>query len=323
MPDYRLVKHREKWSLAYTDAGRGRIRIALGTDDRGVAEARARDIWRARSVPLGDKVADIWTAYLAERKANSVIVDHAGSTWKALAPSFGHMIGSSITQDDCREHYRKRRLLGRSNSTIRTELELLRAALRFKYGANAPKIWTPPQSAPRERYLSKGDLATLLEHIETPHVRLFVILAVTTGARMGALLDLEWDRVDLVRRTIDLNPAGRHKTNKRRSVVPINDRALEALQEAIKGALTNHVIEYDGKPVASVRKAIRSASIRSGIDCSPHVFRHTAGVWMAEANVPMQKIAQYLGHTSTRVTEATYARYSPSFMRDASAALEF
>jgi integrase len=42
---------------------------------------------------------------------------------------------------------------------------------------------------------------------------------------------------------------------------------------------------------------------------------------MAQADVPMQKIAQVLGHTSTRVTEQTYARYSPRFMADAMAAL--
>jgi integrase len=61
----------------------------------------------------------------------------------------------------------------------------------------------------------------------------------------------------------------------------------------------------------------------SGVPCSPHAFRHTAGVWMAQADVPMQKISQFLGHTSTRVTERTYARYSPSFMKDAASALEF
>ncbi|MFM9936866.1 MAG: hypothetical protein ACKVOL_11795 [Novosphingobium sp.] len=44
---------------------------------------------------------------------------------------------------------------------------------------------------------------------------------------------------------------------------------------------------------------------------------------MAEADVPMQKIAQYPGHTSTRVTESVYARFSPSFMKEASDALEF
>lgn len=230
-------------------------------------------------------------------------------------------MGTAITPEDCRAYYRLRKREGMSDSTVKTELEFLRAALRFKYGAQAPKLWLPPASAPRDRYLTKDELRTLLEHIETPHVRLFVILAVTTGARMSAILELTWGRVDLRQGTVDYQPAGRHQTNKRRTVVPLNELALAAVQEAHRAALSDYVIEYGGEPIKSVKKAIRQAAARSEIPVSPHVFRHTAGVWMAEADVPMQKIAQYLGHTSTRVTEATYARYSPSFMKDASQAL--
>lgn len=103
----------------------------------------------------------------------------------------------------------------------------------------------------------------------------------------------------------------------------LNDRAFAALEAAAKGAITDFVIEWDAKPVKSIKKAIRKAAERSGVHCSPHVFRHTVGVWMAQNDIPMQKISQFLGHTSTRVTEQTYARYSPSFMKDAAAALEF
>lgn len=323
MPEYRLVRHRDKFSIAYTDAERGRVRIALGTADRGLAEARARELWRARQRPPGDKVKDVWDAYVTEKATDGVIADPSGSTWRALEPSFGHKLASDITRDDCREHTAKRRRAKRSDSTIRKELEMLRAALRLRYGPQAPAIWMPPASKPRDRFLTKEELTQLLDTIDTPHVRLFVILAVTTGARMSAILDLTWDRVDLDRGIIDLNPAGRHESNKRRAIVPINSRASAALREARAAALSDFVIEYAGSPVKSVKKAIQAAAKRSGVPCSPHVFRHTAGVWMAEADVPMQKIAQYLGHTSTRVTETTYARYSPSFMKDASAALEW
>lgn len=250
-------------------------------------------------------------------------IDPSASTWKALEPSFGHRLAKAITRDDCREHAAKRKRAGKAGSTIRKELEMLRASLRHRYGAEAPAIWMPPPSKPRERYLTREEVTKLLEHIETPHVRLFVILAVTTGARMSALLDLTWDRVDLQRGIINLNPAGRHENNKRRAIVPINSRADAALREALAGAMTDYVVEYAGGPVKSIKKAIQAATKRSGVQCSAHVFRHTAGVWMAEADVPMQKIAQYLGHTSTRVTETTYARYSPSYMKDASAALEW
>ena len=200
---------------------------------------------------------------------------------------------------------------------------MLRAALRFHYGKDAPAIWMPPPAKPRDYYLTRKRLAKLLDNIETPHVRVFVVLAVTTGARMSAVLDLKWDRVNLDKGYIDLNPAGRDTTNKRRAVVPINDRARAELRTAREGAMTDFVVEYAGGPIKSVKKALQAASKRSGVQCSAHVFRHTAGVWMAEADVPMQKIAQYLGHTSTKVTESTYARYSPSFMKDASAALEW
>jgi integrase len=96
-----------------------------------------------------------------------------------------------------------------------------------------------------------------------------------------------------------------------------------ALRRAKDGAMTGHVIEWNGKPIKSIKKALERISERTGVDFSAHVLRHTAGVWMAKADVPMQKIAQYLGHTSSKVTERVYARYSPSFMRDAANALEW
>lgn len=323
MSEYRVVRHRGKWSLAFTDGERGRIRVALGTDDRGIAEARARDVWRARQKPVGDKVADLWPVYVKDRKATVQRTDRFDSIWNALAPHFGDKIAKAITREDCREYAKARKRDGMAASTIKTELEFLRACVRWHYQGSAPAIWVPTGSKPRDRWLTPEERDKLLASIDTPHVRLFVILALTTGARMGAILELEWTRVDLKHGTVDLNPAGREVTNKRRTIVPLNKRALSALTEAKKAARSDFVIEYADGPVKSVKKAIQAAARRSGVDCSPHVFRHTAGVMMAQADVPMQKIAQFLGHTSTRVTERTYARYSPSFMKDASAALDW
>ena len=245
------------------------------------------------------------------------------SLWKQLEPTFGYKLGKAITKQECRDYAAKRKREGKSNSTVKTELEALRACLRWHYGKEAPVITAPAPSKPRDRYLTKEEAERLLENIETPHVRLFVTLALATGARMSAILDLTWDRVDFAHGTIDFRPAGRDITNKRRVVVPMNRKAREALEKAHEGALTDHVIEYGGKPVASVKKAIAAAARRAKVPCSPHVFRHTAGVWMAQADVPMQKIAQFLGHTSTRITETVYARYSPRFMADAASALDW
>lgn len=320
MSEYRLVRHRGQWSLAY---GRPRVRIATGTADRGIAEARASQIWRTLAKPQSERVADLWPPYVSDRAQTKDAKARMASLWKNLEPHFGYKLGKAITKQDCRDYAAMRKRAGKSNSTVKTELEALRACLRWHYGKDAPVIVAPPPSKPRERYLTQDEARRLLAAIDTPHIRLFVTLALATGARMGAILDLTWDRVDFEHGTIDFMPAGRDKSNKRRVVVAMAPKAREALLEAREAALTDHVIEYGGKPVASVKRAIAAAARRSGVKCSPHVFRHTAAVWMAQADVPMQKIAQVLGHTSTRVTEQVYARYSPRFMADAMAALDW
>jgi integrase len=70
---------------------------------------------------------------------------------------------------------------------------------------------------------------------------------------MTALLKLRWEQVDFKRRTINFNQHGREQTNKRRPEVPLNSRAYAVLEEFAKGALTDFVIEWDGKPLASIK----------------------------------------------------------------------
>jgi len=95
------------------------------------------------------------------------------------------------------------------------------------------------------------------------------------------------------------------------------------LREAYHFANSDYVIEWARKPVKSINKSLETVAERADIrDVSPHVFRHTAAVWMAEASVSMSEISQYLGHSSTATTERVYARYSPDFLRNAAAALE-
>lgn len=320
--EYQLVKYRGKYAVAI---GRGAIRrrISTGTADLGQARSIADQIWQKLNVPASERVVDLWPVYILDRRKDGRDTTRQENAWKRLAPFFQHRLGTDVSKDDCREYSKLRQRQGAASGTTKTELEYLRACLNLRYGRGHNRVWTPAGSSPRERFLTREELDQLLLHVGTPHVRLFITLAIATGARMSAILELRWEQVDFKHRTINFNSAGREQTNKRRPVVPINSRAFAALEEAARGALSDYVIEWDGKPLASIKKAIRMAASRSAVRCSPHVFRHTAGVWMAQADVPMQKISQFLGHTSTRVTERTYARYSPSFMKDAAAALEF
>jgi integrase len=319
---YELVEHRGKLALA-VGRGKDRRRYSTGTDDPSLARVVAAQIWQKLHKPETDRVHDLWKTYLADRRDDHKDVTRQRDAWKHLGPFFGERLGADVTKDSCREYARLRKRFGAAPATTCTELQYLRACLNLRYGRGHNRVWLPTTSPPRDRYLTRDELELFLDKVSSAHVKLFVILAVTTGARMGAILELRWDQVDFKHRSINFNRTDREVSNKRRAEVAMNNRAYEALEEAVRGALTDHVIEWDGRPVKSVKKAIRMAAARSGVPCSPHVFRHTAGVWMAQADVPMQKISQFLGHTSTRTTERIYARYSPSFMQDAAAALEF
>lgn len=129
-----------------------------------------------------------------------------------------------------------------------------------------------------------------------------------TGARVSAILDLTWQRVDFDKGLITLTDPEKTIQRKRRAVVPMNRMIRAALLEAREGALTDYVIEWGGQRVASIKKGLRTATAKAGLEgVSAHTLRHTAAVWMAEAGVPMSEISQYLGHGDSRVTERIYA----------------
>jgi integrase len=262
----------------------------------------------------------MWAAYETDRIKEVSNTERFGYAWKALSPHFGHRLGKALTRDDCRTYAHARKAQGRSDSTIRSELGLLSACLKFSMKDAAPKLWRPPASKPRAAHLTKEQFKAFLTHASAPHAYLFMVLAAATVARRAAILNAKWQDVSWERRQIDYRPAGRHSENKLRSIVPLNTHAFEALQEAHRASLTDYVIEHHGKPVKCVRRAFLLTSQRSGIKCTPHMLRHSGCVWMAEANIPMEKISQYAGHSSVKETEKTYARFSPDYMRDAAEA---
>lgn len=272
-------------------------------------------------------MGSIYQAYVAERGREGKVTTRMQDAWKRLAPYFGELLPSFITKDTCRNYEKARKRDGVSNGTIHLELGYVRSALLHAEGENwitkAPTIRLPTKPPPREHHLTKEEAARFLEAARMPHIRLFIIVALSTAGRAQSILDLTWDRVYFDRRRIDLRDPTRHATPKGRAMVPMNDMAFNALAEAKKAALTPFVIEWSGQQVRSVKKGIAAAAERSGLEVSPHVLRHTAAVWMAEAGVPMPEIAQYLGHTDMKTTYRVYARFSPDYLQKAAKALEF
>ena len=217
--------------------------------------------------------------------------------------------------------------MGCTSGGIRNDLGYITAALNWAADAKlidkAPKIVKPPQGRPRERWLRMNELLALIDGARMMHVKLFIILSVTTAGRPKHILELTWGRVDLERRVINLDDPTRFKTQKGRARVPINATLLTHLETAAKVRTGDHVIEVDGRPIQSIRNGVKAAARRAGLSgVSQYTLRHTAGVYMAQAGVPMEQIAEYMGHTSIETTRKHYARFHPDYLRQAASALE-
>jgi integrase len=321
----RLAVYRGVWCV-YWREGEKSVRRSLGTSDEQEALRRFAKFEEIRIEQNRDTltVAECWQAYqahLADRPAALTM----GYEGRSLLPILGDTEAVLLTAGDVEDYIRERRDAGRKDGTILTELNRLAACLNFcaKRGLITkapfiPKVASPP---PKDRYLTRPEAARLVASCRFAHGKLFLILALTTAARAGALLELTWDRVDLTRRLIYLTPAQPGRRIKGRAIVPINDSAYRALSAI--NYRTGNVIIWAGEPVASIKKLVATAAKAARLDgVSPHVLRHTAAVWMAESGVRMSEISQYLGHSSTAVTERIYARYSPEYLRTAASALE-
>jgi integrase len=327
MQEYRIGRLNGRFTVSWWEDGKRR-RYRLDALTRKAAEAEALDVIAARAPrPAGDSVAALWDAYAAQLgdRPTGRNMRYLGAS--AVLPFFGAYRPDQIDTDMCRAYEATRAAAGKSQGTIHTELGYLRSTMTWARKMNiidrVPHILVPPKSPPRDRWLTQPEIQRLLAAECQPHIRLAIILMLATAARVGAILDLTWDRVDLERGKIDLRlPDAR--TRKGRAVVPINRMAMVALQDAQRAALSDHVVEWCGAPVRSIRRGFAVAVDNAGLTgVTQHTLRHTAAVHMAAAGVPMSQISQYLGHSNTAITERVYARFAPDHLRNAADVLDF
>lgn len=322
MPTYRAKLYRGKYYAVWSDERGATQRAALHTTDREEAERRLVDFRRDQVAPIGSTVGEYVQAYLDYKGTR--IRDHTRlvGAWANARPTFGILRPDQITPELCEEYANHRRALGRSDGTILKEINVVRQALNWNKVASA-RFEAPSAPPPRDRYLTKPEARKLLDACVQPHVRLFVMLALHTAGRRGAVLGLTWDRVDFARGRINLTVVG-EANRKKRATVPISDQLRPELEKAKEAAQTPYVIEYAGKRVMNIKKGFAAAAERAGLeDLTPHDLRHTSAVWMAEDGVSFEEIAQYLGHSSPKVTFSTYARFSPTHLQRAAKSLEF
>lgn len=250
----------------------------------------------------------------------------------------GHKPLSTLTYDWSRSYVADRLAEGVEGPTIRQELRTVLSGWKSAHGRRlttlpVPEFDVPAASEPKDLFLTKEEARRLLAECHMPHLRLFVRLGLATGARPGAITALQWRHVDLERGRVDFRASGQRKRGedefkrgkeKAAAMVPIGEDLVEELRAARRIAQTDYVIEYTARPVDSVTRGFAAAVKRAGLKpaLTPHVLRHSAATWMAQAGVPMWQVAGFLGHSSVAMVEKVYGHHSPDFMSQGRDALK-
>lgn len=177
---------------------------------------------------------------------------------------------------------------------------------------------------PKGRPLSLDEMAALLDAAQSRHMLMFLILAMGTLARPGAVLDMTAGQYDAAHGILTLNPPGRVQNKKWRPIIPVAPSLAPWLEQP--HAETGRYITYRGKPITSILAAFRQARAEAGLDqrVTPYSIRHTMAREMRKARVPGDQISLFLGHLPQGAagTTATYAPYEPDYLTDAAAAIE-
>ena len=336
-----LEHYRGRWCIVWWDGGTRR-RISTGTpDERRARQSLADFEAKLERRPLNLAVSEALDRYVAAREAKVMAPKRLKFAAAAIKLGLGHLrvdqvnqsqwdryAGCRVTRPPARGDQAKHKPRLVSAGTLRREFNVLRAALRQAwkdgYLLKPPAIDPPADSTPRDQFLTKVEARKLLAACVTPHVRVFLALALFTGARKGSILSLTWDQVNFQTGMINFHELGRRITNKRRSIVPINASLLPELKTAHFMRQSDYVVEYNGKPVPTgLRWSFRRLCERAGLNWvpTPHHLKHSVASWFAMERVPINQAADWLA-TDPVTLRRVYRKFDPAYLRSVGTALD-
>jgi integrase len=239
----------------------------------------------------------------------------------------------------------------------RRDLETFRAAINHHakegFHRGTVRVSLPQKGQPRDRWLTRQEAAALIWHcwryrekqtihsgtsrggsVTTDrrplrHVARFILIGLYTGTRAGAIATASpyaepgRSYVDLERGIFYRKAIGKRATKKRQTPAPVPPRLLAHMRRWVRRKLiATSFVEFNGKPVASVKKAFGSgvALAKLAGQVTPHTLRHTAATWLMQRGVPVWEAAGFLG-MSPEVLQDTYGHHHPDFLQGAAAAI--
>lgn len=301
--------------VSLTTPGGDRLRKSTGTRDKKLA-SDLEALWKTemlRSASFGNSVdptfEDIETWYLK---------DHGSTTNAGAFKSCRFLFAgktSAISPDTVEECVHMMIEKGNSIATVRRNLSVISSAYtkaaktkQFR-GVHNPIKGNLPKAEAQERIRWEEKVViNNLAAAALPVVQDFIMAAAYSGMRRGELLNLTWDRVNLPREILYLNPE--HQKGRRYSVVPMNailkDVILRRFRERAEFSPDSYrVFLHEGKPVDPnwLRHRFTEACEKVGLkDFRIHDLRHCFCTWLFLDGADLYAVKEAARHTDIRTT---------------------
>lgn len=303
--------------------------LALGKIKVEIAEGKFLDPMKGDRVTYGELLDRYLKEHSAVRKGWYA---HREDTYlvKELKARFGAVLLKDLSLERISPYIEELQRKGKAASTLNHRINLLKHSLklarewgyiRYNPLADLKRLREP---AGRLRYLQPDELGRLVDELPD-YLRPVVLVAGNTGMRLGEILSLRWEEVNVGQRVITLT---RTKNGERRGV-PLNATVMGVFRELARERMRQEVKSpyvfrnpLTGDRWIYIGRAFTAAVERARLkDFRFHDLRHTAASWMVMSGVDLLTVKEILGHKDLRMTQR-YSHLSPGHRLDAVAKLD-
>lgn len=275
--------------------------------------------------PLGERTADREAPTVADlcqrfadehlpKRRPSTRSNYAAAIRNVIVPKLGALKVADVTFADIDTLHRKitKDAPIQANRILAQLSKMFSLAIKWGWRADNPcRGVEHNHEERRERYLSAAELSRLGETLDKFHdqpAAAVVALLLLTGSRVGEVLTMRWQDIDLSA-GIWTKPSA-HTKQKKTDRLPLSEPARALLAKLHSASIgTDYVFPGIGRTGRryEIKEAWKEICVLADIkNCRAHDLRHTHASILVSAGYSLPIIGRLLGHTQP----ATTARYA-------------
>ncbi len=266
-----------------------------------------RSLFMPRSTAEKTTIGEIIDRYLRDITPHKRSASTERCNLEKLRRAFGDRALSTLRASDVAAYRDQRLNAGLSAATVVKDLNLLShlidTAIR-EWDCHLPQnpvrlVKRPTPNGGRRRRLEQGEETRLMAACRASrsvNLAIVVILAIETAMRLGELLAMDWENVDLVRSIVFLP----HTKNGESREVPLSKRATECFRQ-LPEPFSGKVFP-NWKSSSGFQHTWKRTVDRAGLlDFRFHDLRHEAATRLFERGLNPMQVAAITGHKTLQM----------------------